>query len=394
MNRLLKQSDKRLRIADRSFRRYLFDQLDWSQPLIIIKGARGTGKTTLLLQKMKEIGSTAIYLSLDDFYFETNRLVLLIEELYDKGYRHFFLDEVHQYSHWSKDLKNLYDSYSDIQVVATGSSILQIDKGQADLSRRALVYNLYGLSFREFLELEYQQKFPVYDLNQILNHHQDISAGIVDKLDVLKCFSQYINWGYYPFFTNDKKNYHAKLQQVAQLVTEIDIPSVENVNYATVRGMRKLLYVISQSVPFVPNIQSLATKVGTSRPSILKMLDMLEKGSVIKLLRIDNQNVGYLQKPEKIYLDNPNLAYTFGGTSPNKGNLRESFFFNQLKVKHDVTFSKFGDFMVNQTYTFEVGGASKTDRQLKGVPLAFIAADDIKEGQQNKIPLWLFGMLY
>lgn len=394
MNRLFKQSAKRLRIADRSFRRYLYDRLDWHQPLIIIKGARGTGKTTLLLQKMKETGSTAIYLSLDDFYFETNRLVLLVEELYERGYRHFYLDEVHQYSHWSKDLKNLYDSYSDIKVVATGSSILQIDKGQADLSRRALVYTLYGLSFREFLALEHRQKLPVYDLKKILKHHQEISRSITDKTDVLKLFKQYINWGYYPFFKNDKKNYHAKLQQVAQLVTEIDIPSVENVNYATVRGMRKLLYIISQSVPFVPNIQSLATKVGASRASVLKMMDMLEKGSVIQLLRLDNQHVSYLQKPEKIYLDNPNLAYTFGGESPNKGNLRESFFFNQLKVGHDVTFSKFGDFMVDQTYTFEVGGASKTDRQLKGVPLGYIAADDIKEGQRNKIPLWLFGLMY
>ena len=394
MERLIKLSEIRLKSVDSSFHRYLYQQVKWEKPLSIIKGARGTGKTTLLLQRMKLTKESAIYLSLDDFYFESNRLTLLAENLYEKGYRHFFLDEVHQYPYWSKDLKNLYDSYPEIRIVATGSSVLQIDKGQADLSRRANLYSLNGLSFREFLEMEYKQKNHPLELSSILESHVDISPAINDRLDVLKAFSEYLNFGYLPFFKSDKTFYHQKLQQIIHLIIEIDIPAVENINYTTVRSMKNLLYIISQSVPFTPNIQSLSDKTGVPRNTILKALDLLEKSGVLNLLRSDNKGISFLQKPDKIYLENTNIAYTFSGSKPNKGNLRETFFLNQLKVNHDVTSSKYGDFMVDSAYTFEIGGAAKTSKQIKGVPQAFIAADEIKNGVNNKIPLWLFGFLY
>lgn len=394
MERLLNISKKRTKAVNTDFVRYLFREIDWQQRLIIIKGARGAGKTTLLLQRLRTINQQGIYLSLDDFYFESNRLLLTIENLYEKGIRYFFLDEMHQYPHWSRDLKNLYDNYPDIYLIGTGSSVLQIEKGNADLSRRAAIYHLYGLSFREFLEFEKNISFEVINLSEILENHTHYSTDINDKIDVLAAFKQYLNFGYYPFFKFNQSTYHQKLQQVLQLTTDIDIPAIENINYSTMRSMKRLLYVISQIVPFTPNIQKLANKIKVPRNSILKSLDLLQKGSLLNLLRSDRQGISYLQKPDKIFLQNPNLAYTFSDGNPNKGNLRETFFFNQLNVNHLVTSSKFGDFMVDQTYTFEVGGAMKTSRQIAGIPQAFIVADDLENGVHNKIPLWLFGFLY
>lgn len=394
MERLVKISEKRIKLVDTGFVRYLYNQIDWDQRLTIVKGARGTGKTTLLLQRLKQLDEKGIYLSLDDFYFESNRLLLLIEQLYESGFRYFFLDEVHQYLHWSKDLKNLYDNFSDIKMVVTGSSVLQIDKGKADLSRRATIYHLYGLSFREFLVFDKNISFNTFDLENLLQDHIYYSPEINDKIDVLKAFHQYLNYGYYPFFKTDKTFYHQKLQQILQMITELDIPSTETINYSSMRSMKQLLYVLSQIVPYTPNIQKLADKTGVPRNSILKSIDLLQKGSILNLLRANNKGVSYLQKPEKIFLENPNLAYTFSDGNPNKGNLRETFFFNQLKVNHSVSSSKFADFMIDHAFTFEVGGASKTDRQITGIPQAFIAADDLENGIKNKIPLWLFGFLY
>lgn len=394
MNRLLKISERRLKLVPTGFTRYLYQKFDWEQPLILLTGARGTGKTTLLLQRMKVLGRKAVYLSLDDFYFENNRLLLLLEELYEKGVHYFFLDEVHQYEHWSKDLKNLYDNYPDIKIIATGSSVLQVTKGQADLSRRASIYHLQGLSFREFLNFKNQQNLPAISLAQALENHQSISESLNDQFDVLEQFAHYLNYGYYPFFKTDKLFYHLKIQQILQLIIEMDIPATEKISYSTVRTLKKLLYIISQSVPFTPNIQKLSEKINSPRNTVLKVLDLLEKANVLNLLKSNTKGGSYLQKPEKIYLENPNLAFTLSEGKPNKGNLRETFFFNQLNVGHALSTSKFADFMVDDYYTFEIGGATKTKKQIQGIPQAFIAADDIKNGAGNKIPLWLFGFLY
>ncbi len=392
--RLLNISNRRKNGIKTDFIRYLYNDIDWSQPLILIKGARGSGKTTLLLQHFKKNPNNAIYLSLDDFYFESNRLLLLIEDLYDEGYRVFYLDEVHQYQYWSRDLKNLYDNLTDIKIIATGSSALKIDKGVADLSRRMTSYHLYGMSFREYLTIELGVNIAPVSLNELLDNHEGISDKINDLIEPLKHFKDYLKHGYYPFYKSDKKSYHQKLQQTVQLTLDVDLPAVEPLNYSTVKGMKNLLFVLSQIVPYTPNIQALADKVDSPRNSVLKALHLLERSNILNLLRSSAKGISYLQKPDKIYLENPNLFYVFNNPAPNKGNLRETFFLNQLKVKHEVTSSKFGDFMVNQTYTFEVGGATKTGIQITGVPLAYIAADEIDYGSQNKIPLWLFGFLY
>jgi uncharacterized protein len=394
MERLIKLSQKKAKAVKTEFKRFLYSEIDWSQPLVLIKGHRGTGKTTFLLQRVKELKEKAIYLSLDDIYFETYRLVELIDTLYTKGYRHFFLDEVHRYQHWSKDLKNSYDNYPDITIVTTGSSVLEVNKGQADLSRRAVTYYLPGLSFREFLELAYQQKFPQINLSDSIQYHHEISADYYDRTDMDKTFKEYMQHGYYPFFKEGINLYGQKLQETTNLVLDIDIAPFEDLSYTTVRNMKKLLYIISQSVPFTPNIAKISERINVPRNSILKILDLLAHARIISLLKRETKGMSYLQKPEKIYLQNTNLAWLLSENKPDTGNLRETFFFSQSEVRHQVTSSRFGDFTIDDAYTFEIGGPSKTTEQIKGIPNAYLAADGIKGGSGKKIPLWLFGFLY
>ncbi|MBY5959814.1 AAA family ATPase [Membranicola marinus] len=394
MERLKKISNRRQEGIPTGFHRYLFSQINWNQRLIIILGQRGTGKTTLLLQKMNNEENSAIYLSLDDVYFEANRLVILADELYEQGYRHFYLDEVHRYPHWSKDVKNIYDSYPDINIILTGSSILDIRKGQGDLSRRATIYHLYGLSFREFLQLEYNITTDTIDLDTLVSSHNEQSAHFTDLMNPLKLYREYLKYGYYPFYKEVQNAFGQKLLETIDLVLELDIAPYDRLNYSTIRNMKKLVYVLSKSVPFIPNISKLAKKLDTSRNTLLKLLDSLDQARIVSLLRRDTKGVSYLQKPEKIYLQNPNLAYWLSESNPNSGNMRETFFYSQLEPIHQVTSARYGDFLIDDQYVFEIGGPSKTREQIRGLPNAWIAADGIKGGTGNKIPLWLFGFLY
>ncbi len=394
MERLKKLSQKKKEGVNKTFKRFLFHHIDWSAPLNVITGHRGAGKTTLLLQGMEKFGSKAIYLSLDDIYFEANRLIHLIDDLYEDGYRGFFLDEVHRYRFWSKDLKNAYDNYADIRIFATGSSLLELSKGQADLSRRAVVHHLPGLSFREFINLRFDRTIPSFSLETILNEHQELSADIRDKVPIEQAFQNYLRYGYYPFFIEGKESYDQKLKATTHLVLDIDIPEAGDLTHTTLRNMKKLLYIISHSVPFKPNITKIADKMGISRNSVLRMLDLLDKARIIFLLRNETKGVSYLQKPEKIYLQNPNLLWILAEGPPEKGNLRETFFLDQFEAYHTITYSKWADLMVDHAFTFEVGGPNKTDEQIRGLPHAYIAADGIEGGAGNRIPLWLFGFLF
>lgn len=394
MERLIKLSEKISTSIGVGFKRFLYDQIDWEQRLSIILGHRGSGKTTLLLQRVHSFPENAIYLSLDDFYFETYRLVELVDTLVQKGYRHFYFDEVHRYQYWSSDLKNIYDNYPEIKVVATGSSLLEVVKGQADLSRRAVSYYLPGLSFREFLQLEHKQSFTALSLQQLIQAHQDISSSFLDRTDIEKAFHEYLKYGYYPFFKESKRFYGQRLLETSNLVLDLDIAPFEDLSYATVRNMKKLMFIISQSVPFTPNIAKLSERMEVPRNSILKILDLLHHAKIITLLKRETKGVSYLQKPEKIYLQNTNLAWYLSDNKPNMGNIRETFFLSQLEVNHQVTSSRFGDFTIDEQFTFEIGGSSKTNEQIRGIPLSYIAADGIKGGTGNKIPLWLFGFLY
>lgn len=394
MNKFILKSERKKSEVSTSFVRYLFEYIDWNQRMILLLGHRGVGKTTLIIQQLKKDAQKSIYLSLDDYYFEEKRLIEVIEELYLLGYRAFYIDEIHRYKNWSKDLKNLYDDYGDSRFILTGSSILKINKGQEDLSRRAVVYHLAGLSFREFIALEENIVLPSFSLNDLMVNHAKISSDLSDQINYKTLFENYLKYGYYPFYNEGKKVYHQKLQEATNLVIDSDIAPFEELNYTTVRVMKKLLFIISQSVPFIPNISKLAEKLSVSRNTILKLLDILDQAQLITLLHTSTEGISFLQKPEKIYLQNSNLSYMFAYPEPNIGNVRETFFYNQLKVKHSVTAPKYGDFMIDNQFVFEVGGPNKTNKQISGIPNAYLAIDGIEGGAGNRIPLWIFGFLY
>ncbi len=394
---LLDTSEKRLERTEFGFERYLEPEIEWDLPLIILKGPRGSGKTTLLLQRaerLKKQRKRAVYVSLDHPHFESLRLYDFAEALVKEGYAFLFVDEVHKYPFWSKDLKAIYDSLPDLKVVASGSSILNLIHGEADLSRRAASYKLPGLSFREYLQFKGVLNHKAVPLENILKSHRNISEKISSEITVLQHFRAYLKHGYYPFFMESVSQYPDRLLRTINTVFENDIPAFENVDYQTVRNLKKMLYYISQSVPSTPNITELAGKVGTSRPNLLRMLDFMERGDVILQLRSAAKSVSKMAKPEKIYLQNTNMSYVYQSQKPDVGQMRETFFFNQLSVKHKVTAPRYGDFMIDATYVFEIGGPSKMQDQILGVPHGFVAADGIAQSSANRIPLWLFGFLY
>jgi predicted AAA+ superfamily ATPase len=392
MEKLIHKSERKAQASKEKKKRYLFSQIDWIQKLIIILGYRGTGKTTMVLQYLSSLNRKGIYLSLDDIYFESNRLVSTVEQLYQLGYRVFLLDELHRYEYWSKDLKQLYDDYEDVQIIATGSSILDISKGSSDLSRRAVLYRLHGMSFREYLNFNHDKEFSALKLNDIIENHVNISDEIIDSVSILKEFGKYLKYGYYPFHLEGNRTYHQKLEETINLVIDMDIAPYEELQYNTTRIMKKLLYILSQSVPFTPNIQKLSEKLESPRNNILRLMDLLNQAQILQLLKASTQGISYLQKPEKIYLQNTNLVYSFSN-QPNVGNLRETFFFNQVSAVHHVTAPKYGDFLVDEQFLFEIGGAAKTNEQIKGLPNSYLALE-IERGNDKRIPIWLFGFLY
>jgi len=376
----------------------LFNQINWKVRLIAIKGSRGVGKTTLLLQYIKEnhkLDGTVLYVSLDDIYFQANSLIDLAEEFYINGGKYLYLDEVHKYENWSLEIKNIYDNYNDLNVVFTSSSILEIYKGDADLSRRLVSYELKGLSFREYLILEQKKDIAIYSLEDITANHIEIATTISSDLKILPLFKEYIKIGYYPFYREGLTSYYQKLNNIINLILETDIPSVYKTEYQTINKLKKLLYVISTSVPFQPNITKLSERIDTtSRSSTLQYLDYLEKASLISNLKTSAKGNNYLVKPDKIYLENTNLMHAIGQSIKEEGNLRETFFFNKLSSTNKVNTSKESDFLVDDKFTFEVGGKNKKDTQIKGIENAYVVSDGIEVGFNKRIPLWLFGLLY
>jgi predicted AAA+ superfamily ATPase len=397
MDRLKQISENRLQRIQTDFTRFLTGEIDWDARMIGISGARGAGKTTLLLQYMKirlPANAEALYASLDDIYFAENPLIYFAEEFYKKGGEFLFLDEVHKYPDWSRELKNIYDNLPGLKIVFTSSSALDIYKGAFDLSRRALVYNLPGLSFREFIELKHRISLKSYSLEQILSESKKIGSEILDKIKPLKFFEDYLKFGYYPFFIESEKNYYDKLTSILNLVLESDLPTIFKIDYYSVMKIKKMLSVLSRIVPYKPNIEKLALQADTTRDTLLKFLFYLEKAGIVKWLSKDTFGINYLNKPDKLYLNNTNLMYALTNEKPDTGNLRETFFLNQLLVKHSVSYPEKGDFLVDGKYLFEVGGSSKNTKQISGLENAFIAADDIEFPDGRKIPLWLFGFLY
>ncbi|NOZ46941.1 MAG: ATP-binding protein [Chlorobi bacterium] len=385
-----------LKSVKTDFKRYLYNEIDWNSNLIIIKGQRGVGKTTLILQYIKsniKDLSKSLYISLDDIYFANNTLSGLVEEFTVNGGTHLFIDEIHRYISWSKELKNINDFYPELKIVATGSSALEIKKGEADLSRRASVYHLHEMSFREYLSLIHRKKIRKTELDEIITNHETLAIEINKEIKTIPVFKEYLQQGAYPFVRIKDIQFYDKLNSVINIIIDNDIPAIENITYETGIKLKKLLYLISSSVPFKPNISELSTKVKTSRDMLLKYIYLLSGAGIINLLSQTGISSSVFRKPDKIYLNNTTLMYALQN-NPNIGTLRETFFLNQLKAKHLVAYPKTGDFLVNNKYLFEVGGKNKTQKQIAGIKNSFIVADNIEYGFGNKIPLWLFGFLY
>jgi len=384
--------------TDTTFVRYLYSKIRWKNRLIAITGARGTGKTTLLLQYIKKTFGNkpqeVLYVSLDNIWFTGNRLFDLATDFEKMGGKFLFIDEVHKYDNWSQEIKNIYDSCSGLQVVFTGSSMLEIYKGNADLSRRAMHYTLHGLSFREFILFEKRIDFSTVTLKNLLNDHLTLAGEVNEKIKPLPLFQQYLKQGYYPYYKEDNEIYLERLLHTINVILDTDLPSVENIEVHTIKKIKQLLLLIAQRVPFSPNIKELASILEVSRKSLLNYLTFLEKAHLLSLLQQDVHGFGILTKPEKIYLNNTNLAYALEADKPDIGNLRETFFFNQLNAIGDVTSAEKADFIVNNKYVFEVGGQSKGHEQIIGLENGFLALDNLEYGFSNRIPLWLFGFLY
>lgn len=380
------------------FKRGLSYKINWNARGICIEGARGTGKSTMMLQYIKEslpIDKT-LYTSLDDLYFRQNSLVEVAEKFYTMGGRHLFLDEVHKYDDWQTAVKNIYDFLPEMNIVISGSSILALQKSRADLSRRLLHYHLTELSLREYVSLKDGIALPTYSLEDILNNHSAI-AGEIHKLlpSPLKSLAEYFNYGAYPFFVEGEDDYFMRVNQLINVIIDYDLPEAKAIEISTLAKLKKLLYIISTSVPFKPNVTKLAEQVDTSRIRLLEMLHILEQAQLIHNLRSASHGISLMNKPDKIFLNNTSLIAALAEGKPDTGNVRETFFLSQVQNSGAaVTYPKDGDFLVNGKYLMEVGGKNKSGKQLIDYENAFIVADDLEYGRGNKIPLWLFGFLY
>ncbi|HOW25605.1 MAG TPA: AAA family ATPase [Bacteroidales bacterium] len=398
MEKLFQFSALRVNAVNLEFKRYLWDKINWNNRLIALTGARGIGKTTMLLQyineNLNENTDEVIYVSLDDLYFSRNTLVDFADAFVKRGGRYLFLDEIHKYRDWSQEIKNIFDYFGDLKVAITGSSALDIYKGTADLSRRAVLYQMNGLSFREFIQLKYKIEFPVIALEDLLYNPATFITGILKEIKPIKLFEEYLQKGYYPFFIEDEQTFLDRLKQTVNHVLEADLPSVEKIDFNAVHHLRILLSIIAELVPFKPNILKLSAQVGVSRETLLKYLYLLERADLLMLLQSGTGGISRMNKPEKIFLNNPNLMFALSTAQVNSGTVRETFLLNQLKERYAVAYKDRGDFLVANKYTIEVGGMHKTQKQIRGIENAFIAADNIEFASQNKIPLWLFGFLY
>ena len=385
--------------VSKEHRRYLYDQLPWDARMLCIRGARGVGKTTLLLQRIAEAfpagSNQALYVSLDELWFNDNRLIDLADYHYTHGGTHMFLDEVHRYPQdsWAQEIKNIYDRYPGFRVVFTGSSILKIDQSQADLSRRCLFFTMQGLSFREYLDFAGIAQFKPVSLDQILENHVTLAAGITRQVHVLQYFEEYLRHGYYPFYKELVQGYEMALRQMVVNVIEQDIPQSDPVEQNTINRIKRLISLIARTSPFTVNVSRIANTLECDRQTVHKLLRTMQRASLINVLFKGKSNMQQLVKPEKVYLENTNLIYALAGDI-NIGTVRETFFANQMFSAHELAFSGSGDFLVDNTHTMEVGGHRKSFEQIKDMPESYLAVDDIEIGNGNRIPLWLFGFLY
>ena len=389
MERLKEYYRQMLHDTNTAFLRYLFYEINWNSRMIGLVGARGVGKTTLVLQHIKlDLNpDETLYVTADDLYFSSNTLLDLAGNFVKRGGKQLFIDEIHKYKEWSRELKLIYDYHPKLKVVFTGSSILDINKGAADLSRRAVMYRIQGLSFREYLKMFHKINAPTFSLQQIIEH----KVNITEPEHPLPLFDDYLRRGYYPFM--QEPDFSIRLRQIVRITLETDIPQYSDMNTATGHKLKQLMMLIAQSVPFKPNFSKLATALCASRNNIADYCLYIEEAGLIAQLRDSAGGISGLRKVDKIYLENTNLLYCLSSESPNTGNVRETFFFNQTKAKYETLTSSISDFEIDGT-TFEIGGKSKEQKQIQAAERGFVVKDNIEIGYENIIPLWHFGLIY
>ena len=389
--------DRRLEETDTMHHRPLYAEIDWDDRLVCIKGAKGTGKTTMMLQFLKEHPAEcakSFYVSLDSLWFANHNPLDVVEWLHNNGFERLFLDEVHYFKPWQTLVKNIYDDYPKMKVVYSGSSLMKLNAGGGDLSRRQRTYELKGLSFREFLEFEGVGRFEKLSLEEILKNHRAVAREIVSKTKVLKYFRKYSEGGYYPFYKSARGGYHERISQIVAQILERDWPETEDITLATVMKAKKMLMILAESCPQVPKMNELYAQLETDRNQGLKMLYALERAGILSLLSSKSANLGNLSRPDKIYCDNTNIMHALT-VGTNSGTVRETFFLNQLRCAgHKVSYPPQGDFLVDGRHLFEVGGKGKGFTQIKDIPDSYVVNDGVETGIGNKIPLWLFGFLY
>lgn len=402
MENLIRTSQRLVSQIDNTIHRYLYDMISWDAKLVMIKGARGIGKTTMLLQRMKEefaLSGKALYASCDNMWFTDNRLIDLVEWHEAHGGTHLFLDEIHLYEgNWQRELKNIYDSYPSYHVVFTGSSIIHLDAALADLSRRCLPYRLYGLSFREWLRFMNIADMAPVKLSDILSGHVQLAWDIIDALGenkVLSLFIQYLGNGYYPYFKDDdrKDDYYGRVTRSVDTTIMRDLPAAERLEYETLYKLKKLLYIMSTEVLFSLNVQSLSQKIQVSRNTVVRMFELLDKGAVLRSLHSGWRSPKSMAKPEKMLFDNTDIMGALSNMN-DIGTVRETFVASMLAPEHKLFEPPVGDLLVDEKYLFEIGGKNKKYKQIADLPDSYVIADEIETGTGNKIPLWLFGFLY
>lgn len=393
-------------IKPNMLKRYLFKDVDWTSQLNFIVGMRGVGKTTMMLQYIKEIhkeSQKALYISADNTLLQKKGLFETAWEFEQNGGRLLAIDEIHKYNNWNQELKNIYDSFDQLKVVVSGSSSVSIIKGQYDLSRRALLYKMKGLSFREYLNFGFGEEIlSEISFDDIIKNHEKIEADIIKKVKkekktIQERFKRYLNYGYYPYYLQGVANYQLRLSNAISKVLYEDIPAVYKVNTSAVHTMQKMLLMIASSAPYSPNVLGIATDLGISRDTVYDYLDYLEKAGLLNFLYRGNKGAKISRKPEKIYLDNSNLFHSLaeeGVIQANIGGIREAYFLNQLQAHVKIYAPESTDFVVDGKYYFEVGGSNKSKKQIKDLKNAFVVKDGIDYGSGNVIPLWLFGFLY
>ena len=399
MDTLFERQDAMLNATSMEIVRDYINHVNWDAPMLCIRGPRGVGKSTLLRQYIiKNLGignEEALYCSLDWGYFTQHTMLETAEKFYKRGGKVLVMDEVHKYEGWSREVKEVAEVYPSLKLILSGSSLLRLLDGNADLSRRCTGYEMPGLSFREYLMFYHGIELPAYSLEEILESPRQIAAKVNAACRPLQYFHDYFKNGYYPYYLRNPLDYHTLIEQTINYVIDVELPQLRKVNPANCRKLKALLYVLAQQVPFDVDISKLASVVGLQRNTVIEYLNHLNDSKLLALIYSDNTSVKKMQKPDKIYLDNPNMLYAMATTPVKIGTARECFVVNQLSHRHKVEYGKeHGDFKIDGKWTVEVGGEGKSFAQIADMPNSFVFADDIEMPRGSKIPLWMIGMTY